>query len=271
MDDPAFAAHYGAGIERTRLVSSGEPSLELVRTLELLDRFLPPPPADVLDVGGGPGIYAGILARRGYRVELIDIVPLHVGQAAAAAAKQPEAPFVAKVGDARDLDAHDRSRDAVLLLGPLYHLTEREDRLRALREARRVLRPGGVLIGGAISRFASLLDGLKQGFLADPTFAAIVERDLREGQHRNPAPVERPEWFTTSFFHHPDELAREIADAGLALAAVLGVEGPGWLLPHRWEDPTRRESVLKAARAVEQEPTLLGLSPHLLVMARRPS
>jgi SAM-dependent methyltransferase len=266
--DEAFAAHYELGIERGRLFSDGEPRLELARTLELLDRFLPAAPADVLDVGGGPGVYASILARKGYGIELIDVLPLHVEEAQEAAGEQPEAPFAARLGDARDLDAADESRDAVLLLGPLYHLTERDDRLRALREARRVLRPRGVLIGAAISRFASLLDGVSQGFLGDPAFAAIVERDLREGQHRNPAHAERPEWFTTAFFHDPDELAAEVAEAGLACEAVLGIEGPGWLFPERWEDPGQREAVLRAARAVEQEPALRGVSAHLLVVAR---
>lgn len=266
--DEAFAAHYELGIERGRLLSDGEPRLELARTLELLDRFLPAPPADLLDVGGGPGVYASILAGKGYRVELIDVLPLHVEEAQAAAAEQPEAPFGARLGDARALDVDDDSCDAVLLLGPLYHLTERDDRLRALREARRALRPRGVLIGAAISRFASLLDGLRQGFLEDPAFAAIVERDLRDGQHRNPAPAERPEWFTTAFFHDPDELAAEVAEAGLAGEAVLGVEGPGWLFPDRWDEPAQREAVLGAARAVEEEPALRAASAHLLVVAR---
>lgn len=268
MDD-AFAAHYDLGIERERLFSDRGPRLELARTLELLDRFLPVPPADVLDVGGGPGVYASILARKGYRVELIDVMPLHVEQAQAAAAEQPEARFGARLDDARDLDAADESCDAVLLLGPLYHLTERNDRLQALGEARRVLRPRGVLIGAAISRFASILDGLRQGFLRDPAFAAIVERDLREGQHRNPAPAERPDWFTTAFFHHPDELAAEVAEAGLACKAVLGIEGPGWLFPDNWDEPPQREAVLRAARAVEDEPALRAVSAHLLVVGRK--
>jgi ubiquinone/menaquinone biosynthesis C-methylase UbiE len=152
VDDPAASQHYNAGIERDRLLPGGEPRLELARTLELLERYLPPPPAAVLDVGGGPGVYASRLARDGYRVTLIDVLPLHVEQAAALSADQPDAPFATSVGDARQLEANHESADAVLLLGPLYHLTEREHRLRALREARRVLRVGGVVIGAAISR-----------------------------------------------------------------------------------------------------------------------
>src|SRR5262245_46749852 len=125
--DEASVRHYAAGIERERLIEGGD-RLELVRTLELLEQSLPRPPARVLDVGGGPGVYAGRLGRAGYEVFLIDVLPLHVAQAVERAAAQADAPFRAEVGDARDLSMfEDASMDAVLLLGPLYHLTERHE------------------------------------------------------------------------------------------------------------------------------------------------
>jgi SAM-dependent methyltransferase len=259
-------AYYDRGEERQRLTGDGD-ALELVRTRELLLRYLPPVPADVLDVGGGTGVYAAWLAQRGYHVHLVDPMPLHIAQAQAAAATLPEAPFTAALGDARGLAEPDASTDAVLFLGPLYHLTARADRLAALGEARRVLRPGGRVLAAGISRFASLLDGLRFGWLGEPAFADIVARDLRDGQHRNPD--SHPGWFTTAFFHHPDELADEIQAAGLVLEALLGIEGPGWLLDAAWADRARREAVLFAARAVEREPSLLGLSAHLLAVGRR--
>ncbi len=148
-------------------------------------------------------------------------------------------------------------------------LAERGDRVRALSEARRVVRNGGLVAAAAISRFASLLDGLTQRFLGDPVFSEIVDRDLADGQHRNP--TDHPAWFTTAYFHHPHELPVEVAAAGLRFEALLGLEGPGWLLPHLWEDPQGREDVLRAARAVEREPTLSGLRAHLLAVAYRDS
>ena len=260
MDDRVLD-HYGGGIERDRF-AGGYSRIEFARTKELLERYLPPPPAPILDVGGGPGAYASWLAGRGYRLHLVDPVPLHVEQATARGG------FTAALGDARRLEEKDETFDVVLLMGPLYHLTERTDRVTALAEARRVARPGGLVAAAAISRFASLLDGLKYDRLRDPEFRAIVERDLAEGQHRNTD--RRPEWFTTSYFHRPEELEAEMAEAGLAVEATFGVEGPGWVMHNLWDDEGRRESVLYAARAVEQDPGLMALSSHLLAIGRRP-
>jgi SAM-dependent methyltransferase len=184
-DDRDIAAYYARGQEQGRLADWGR--LEFLRTRALLARFLPPAPAVVLDVGGGAGAYALPLAAEGYEVHLVDPMQLHVEQATAASAAQPAAPLASvRQGDARDLPFAAAVADAVLMLGPLYHLTEAADRARALGEAGRVLRHGGVLAAAAITRFASTLDGIAQRFLLEPGFEEIVERDLADGQHRNP-------------------------------------------------------------------------------------
>jgi len=140
-----WIAHYEATDERDRLTAAPGGRLEFIRTQELLARFLPPPPAVILDVGGAAGIHAAPLATNGYEIHLIDPVPLHVEQASAVPGLAS-----ATIGDARNLDRPDASVDAVLLLGPLYHLTERADRVAALAEARRVLRLGGVVAAAII-------------------------------------------------------------------------------------------------------------------------
>src|SRR5262249_45994138 len=219
----------------------------------------------------GPGGHACWLATRGYQVHLLDITPLHVEVARQASARQPEAPLAsAEAGDARALSWADAMADAVVLFGPLYHLTDRADRLQALREARRVLRPGGTLLAAAISRFASTLDGLCRGLLKDPRFAEIVRRDLTDGQHRNP--TGRPEYFMDTFFHHPDEMRAEVAEAGFSAASVYGVEGPGWLLHDFdawWDHGEYRDRLLHLARALEAEPTLSGVSAHLVAVVTK--
>ena len=268
MDE--IVQHYASGYEAERL-KAGAGLLECERTRELFTRFLPPAPARIVDAGGGPGDHACWLAKKGYEVHLIDISPLHVEMAIAASARQIEAPLAsASVGDARSLSSNDESADAVLLLGPLYHLTIREDRLRALVEAYRVLKRGGLLFAVGISRFASTLDGLRSGFLKDSDFAAIVRRDLRDGQHRNPTP--RPEYFMDTFFHHPEELRTETIEAGFAMEGIYGLEGPAWIISNFdewWRDAVYRERLLSIARTLESEPTLLGVSAHLMVVARK--
>jgi ubiquinone/menaquinone biosynthesis C-methylase UbiE len=257
--------HYSEADEASRL-GQGWFQLEQARTQELIHRHLPPAPARIVDAGGGAGAYACWLAKRGYEVHLLDPVPRHVEQARAASAKQPKHPLAsAEVGDARHLACADGSADAVLLLGPLYHLVEKEDRLACLREARRVLKPGGLVWGAAISRFASLFDSLSGGFFDDPAFAAILARDLEDGQHRNS--TGNPLYFTDAYFHRPGELSRELLAAGFQVVALVAIEGPGWLardFQKLWADPAQQERLLAIIRKVEREPSVLGASSHVM-------
>jgi SAM-dependent methyltransferase len=158
----------------------------------------------------------------------------------------------------------------VLLLGPLYHLVERADRVRALAQARRVARPGGIVVAAAISRYASFMDGFYRGFVDRPGFAAGMAETLRTGRHLNPR---REEYmFTTAYFHDRDGLAAEVTDASLALEAVMPVEGPlAWApgLEDRLADPAQRELILNCLAAIEHDPAITGASSHLLAIARR--
>lgn len=275
--DPDIESYYAQGGERARLEEGYFP-LERARTQEIVLRHLPPPPSVVLDVGGAAGAYALWLAARGHAVHLVDPVPLHVEQATQASADAEHPLASIAIGDARALAHADASTDVVLLLGPLYHLTERADRVQALREAGRVLRPGGFAFVAAISRFASLVDNLARPevsglppVLADPAVERMVRQDLAGGAHRNPTSA--AQYFTTAFFHHPDELAGEIRESGLALVDLLPVESLGAFtggFERVWADAARRETLLDLVRQIEREPSLIGVSPHLLAIARRP-
>ena len=262
--------HYEEVDEASRL-ESGWFQLEQARTRELLLRHLPAAPATLVDAGGGAGVYACWLATLGYQVHLIDPVAKHVEQARQASARQPEHPLAsAEIGDARALPHADQSADAVLLLGPLYHLVEQSDRLARLREAHRVLRPGGFLSGAAISHFASLFDSLRHGFFDDPDFAAIIEGDLENGRHCNP--TGNPMYFTEAFLQRPGELSRELLAAGFQVVAIAPIEGPGWLardFDRLWNDPVQRQRLLAAIRKVEREPSILGATAHIMAIGRK--
>lgn len=259
------AAYYSSYDEQSRL-SDGLGQVEFARTQSIIHRYLKSPPAVVLDVGGAAGRYACWLAKEGYEVHLVDPVPRHIEQAKAASAAQPAAPIAScTLGDARRLEFSTESTDAVLLLGPLYHLTEAQDRRRALAEAYRVLKPGGHVFAAGISRFASTIDGLVSGSFLDPVFQEIMRSDLATGQHRNP--TKHPGYFTKTFFHHPDELKAEVAGAGFDVAGLLSVDGISYLMKdfeNNWAVEENRAFLLEILDALEREPSLLGASPHVM-------
>jgi ubiquinone/menaquinone biosynthesis C-methylase UbiE len=272
QDADTLVDYYDQFDEEGRLtIGSGQ--LELVRTQEILSRYLPSPPAAIGDVGGGAGIHALWLARKGYQVHLVDPVPKHIEQAKRAFLNQPEYPLAsASVGDARALEWEDNCMNALLFLGPLYHLTKREERISALKEASRVTCVGGYIFAAFISRFASLMDGIFHHFLEDPDFVAIVEQDLKDGQHRNP--TTNPAYFTSTFFHHPDDIIAEVKESGLTLEKIIAVESIGGLVAdfdEIWKNTTRRERLLIYLRKIEAEPSLLGVSPHLIAVVKKPA
>jgi ubiquinone/menaquinone biosynthesis C-methylase UbiE len=267
---PEVLAYYATFPEESRL-GLGPSRLEFERTKQVLAEVLPRPPARVVDVGGGAGAYSLWLAGQGYDVHLVDISPRLVDVARTRSARSPAPIASFSVADARRLPQEDDSAAAVLVMGPLYHLPAAPDRLASLREAFRVLARNGVLAVAAISRYASALDGLARKLSLDPRFRTIRDRDLVDGQHRNE--TEQVDYFTTAYFHRPEDLRAELEAAGLRGARVLGIEGPGWMLPDfdaRWDDTELRSDLLEVARALESEPSIVGVSAHLLGIGVKP-
>lgn len=256
--DGDILEYYDRGGEDARLGDS----IELLRTKVLLRRYLPPK-AEILDVGGASGVHATWLAGEGHDVKLVDPVPRHVESARAKG-------ILALGGDARALDEPDGSRDVVLLLGPLYHLLNRDERVQALNEAARVSRD--LVIAAVISRWAPLYEGMLTGILDSPGFLPMLRNDLATGARR--ATQNIPYGFTTSYFHRPEEIVAEIADAGLTLVDLVPVEGMAHWIPDlaaRLSDPDRRAVVLELIERTEREPAILGATSHLLAVARKPA
>jgi SAM-dependent methyltransferase len=259
--------HYSAGDERERLTTPLG-VVEFERTREVVLRSLPPAPAVVADIGGGPGRYALWLSGEGYTVHHRDPVPLHVAQLKADAVAMGLSVDTAQ-GDARAIDLADASADAVLLLGPLYHLPRRPDRLRALSEARRVVRQGGSIFVAGISRWAPRLHG-EVALRLGERFPNIAEQV---------ALVERTGVLTplfpgsfSGYCHRPQQLRAEIRAARLSCVDLVSLEGIAFALEdleERLADPQMLEVVMGAARATEHVQELLGIGPHLLATARR--
>jgi SAM-dependent methyltransferase len=254
--DPLIRGFYrDRYVEDDRLSRSGHGQLEFLRTQELVRRYLPLPPATVLDVGGATGVHAKWLAADGYSVHLVDPVLEHVAKAAAAGG------FAASVGDARKLGQGDSSLDVTLLLGPLYHLVEAADRAQALAEARRVTRPGGLVVAAGISRYAGLLEYGNAGLLSEEN-AELFTDSLTTGRN-----YDDPTGFTNAYFHHADELRAEFEAAGLHDLVVLGVEGPAAPTMDKAsldDVPALMPSAVLLARMLETDPLMMSASLHFL-------
>lgn len=257
--------HYNQFNEKDRL-SSHWGQIELIRTKEIIEQYLPETPATILDIGGAAGIYSCWLAKKGYEVHLIDPVSKHIEQARRASNNQPDYPITRFImGDARQLDYQDSSANIVLLMGPLYHLLEYDDRLGALKESYRVLKKGGLLFAVGISRFASCIDGLMSGYFKDSEFQKIMKQDLQNGQHRNHTNNEL--YFTDAYFHRPEDLHSEIITAGFNHITNHAIEGIGYMLKdfdENWDKREYREFLLSIIRKIDKEPSLIGASPHVM-------
>lgn len=260
---------YENGAEINRL-ERGLGIIEAARTKEILARYIEPGMA-VCDVGGGVGYYSNWLAELGCDVTLFELAP-----SAVAYAKQHQTcPYPAFAADARSLPAQDASCDVLLLMGPLYHLLERESRLRALAEAKRVLRPGGLLIAAGISKFSSATWALStyrtsNELIDDEVYLDMLRRELTTGEHHRPEKY--PNMIAQAYFHTPEALAQEISDSGFTPETSLAVEGCIWFTPDlnvKWEDPFSRARLLELLHLTEAEPSLLGFSPHFLTLARK--
>ena len=261
-------SYYSKSYDESERLTDGFGQLERARTEELITRFLPEKPAVILDVGGATGIYSFFMASLGYEVHLVDIVHKHIEQARS---KSQEAGMSVlssmRVGDARALGFPDESADVVIMHGPLYHLTEIKDRHLALSEAWRVLRPKGILLAFAVTRYAGAIYGITKEHIYDADYRRMIEREIKTGNRTNP-----PEGITTllsAYFHLPKELCHELEAVKFKCETVLGVVGPAWLVPQidtAWGDPAKREAMMEMARLLENEPVL---GPRLLAVGRK--
>ncbi|THV43054.1 class I SAM-dependent methyltransferase [Glycomyces buryatensis] len=260
--DADIETYYERGGERERLKAKARGRFEFTRMQDILRRVLPGDGVDVLDVGGATGVHSEWLAADGHAVTLLDPVESQVAEAA----KLPG--VTALVGDARELPFEDDSFDAVLLMGPLYHLMEAEQRVRALAEAKRCTRSGGVVAAATINRTAGWCDWLMWN--SEKTIHTLSAEEslrvLREGDLR----YHDQDIFTTAYLHHPGEVADEFAKAGMGSHTQYAVQGfPGYIpqLEALIDIDELRDQLMDGLRIIETEPSLLGASNHLLTVA----
>jgi SAM-dependent methyltransferase len=268
---------YDVNAERewARLTFEHEPHrwLEFQVGMQIMVKYLPPPPARVLDLGSGPGRYAIALAQRGYTVTLLDLSgeSLDLARRNVAQAGVGDRVEGYEQGEATDLGRFaGESFDAVLVMGPLYHLIEEADRQAVVRESLRVLRAGGIVIAAIINHLGVARAGVSEfpEWYDDPICLGIVDSYI------NRVPEVKLRGFTDAYFAHPLELRRWYEEAGAETIAMAAQEGIAGGLRDECrrlaENKTAWQRFVQIVLATCEDPTILGASEHTLYVGRKP-
>ena len=264
-DNKAVLDFYESYNENERIFRD---SLEFIRTKDIISRNLPENPIKIIDLCGASGHYAYWLAEMGHEVHLTDLSPKHIRQA-----KDNEKNYKAKLAsitccDARSLNCADNSFDMVLLMGALYHLQEKEDRLLCLNECRRILKNKGIAVFSYISRHSAMLDGFVSGFIANADIN-LTDEKLLTGKHNNPE--NKNGNFTTAYLHTTSDIYTELSHANFSGIVLYAIEGFGGLI--NWKeyihDAKKSEKLLYYLRKTEQNMEMIGVSFHQLAICRK--
>ena len=276
--DKAVLAYYEAGREYNRL-RSNIGLIEFERTKEILLENLPKPPAVIYDIGGAYGEYSWWLASLGYEVHLFDLSKTNIRMSNELAKEYPDCTLASsEVCDARSIPREDNSANAVLLMGPLYHITDYGERIKAIKESWRLLKEDGVLFTAALTPYSVLLYNItvyspKSGetYLENPRFLSMVERELKDGCHINPN-KEIYEGLGSSHLHTAKALKAELEMGGFSDSVVHGVMGGAWLahdIDELWKNEASRNALMNTVRLLDTHEDIMGLSGHLLSVSKK--
>ena len=251
--------------EDFRLQSDNSHRLEYLTTIAYMDKYLQPE-SSILDVAAGTGIYALRYAARGHEVTALDITPKYIdiiNQKAEDSGLQIDS----RVNDARDLSIiADASVDNVFCMGPIYHLTKKEDRDAVMRECVRVLKPGGLLFLAYINKFFvfSQFALSSRHYLTEKFFQKIVvEQTILS--------TDEDAFWTDSWFTTPDEIEGIAAASGFTKVNHIAQDGVGRLKSEEVDGMTDENFKLWADFHLRtcEEPSILGISNHGLYIGKK--
>jgi len=243
--------------------------LEFVRTKDIILRNLPKNPIKIIDLCGASGHYAYWLAEMGHEVHLRDLSPNHIIEAKKNGEKYNAQLASMRCADARSLDDDSESFDMVLLMGALYHLQEKEDRLLCLKEVYRILKNGGTAVFSYISRYSAMLDGFVKGYIYDSLDNNQMDTEILTGKHSNPE--NKPNNFTTAFFHSTKDIYEELLYAKFHDIGLYAIEGFGGLIntAEIMNDKVKLEKLLHYLRLTEQNSEMIAVSLHQLAVCKK--
>ena len=261
-------AFYNKASEETRL-NKGMGVFEFERIKSLIEKYLLASSSKIIDIGGGTGKYSEWLAKKGHQVHLVDPVSKHV-KIAQNRANKLKNKFSVYLGESRKLEFPNNFADLIILHGPLYHLQKKEDRELSIREAKRVLKNNGIILGFAINYTASTLTGLLNGLIHKKPFFEMCKEELLDGIH-NP-PDDFPWLLTEAYYHKPEQLKEEFTGQELTFINIYAIEGMAWLdkdffvnMLHK----KQKNTLLELIQVTENDPFLLPFSPHMMIAAKK--
>ncbi len=260
-------AFYNKVSEEKRL-EKGMGIFEFERVKTLIGKHLNSKKMTIADIGGGTGKYASWLAQKGHKVILIEPLEKHLDFARKRARKTHG--FNIIQGIAQNTTLPFNTVDLVIMHGPLYHLPKLEDRLEAIKEAKRILRKDGQILGFAINHSANMMAGLINGLMHKASFIDICIQEIMNGSHEEN--IDFPWLMPCSFFHSPNKLKEEFSQCGLSELKLVPVEGPVWLDKDFFrsiQDKRKKANLIKLIHAVENDESLLTLSPHFMISAKK--
>jgi ubiquinone/menaquinone biosynthesis C-methylase UbiE len=242
--------------------------LEFIRTKDIISRNLPKTPIKIIDLCGASGHYACWLAEKGHEVHLMDLSQKHLNEARNNQDKYRTKLASITCGDARSLEYENESFDMVLLMGALYHLQEREDRLLCLKETKRILKNNGTAIFSYISRHSAMLDGFVKGYINNLD-NSITDLKILTGKHDNPEKMKGN--FTTAYLHTTKEIYEELLYTNFSNIVLYAIEGFGSILNKEEyiNDSEKLNKLLYYLRQTEQNVEMMGISFHQLAVCKK--
>lgn len=261
-------AFYNRASEETRL-EKGMGVFEFERIKSLIEKYAPVAPSKIIDVGGGTGKYSEWLAKKEHEVHLVEPVAKHL-LIAETRANKSKRKFAIHSGESRRLDFPDNFADLIILHGPLYHLQKKEDRDLTIKEAKRVVKNGGIILGFAINYTASTLVGLLNGLIHKKSFFEMCKEELTTGVH-NP-PDDFPWLLAEGYYHNPEQLKEEFTNQELTHLNTYAVEGMAWLDKDYFANmlnDKKKKNLTELTRLTENDSYLLPFSPHVMIALKK--
>ena len=268
-----IAAAYDAGVEEeyNRLTENPLREAEFQLSIDLLDEYIPKG-ATVIDIGSGPGRYSEYLLKRNCKVGVVDLSAKSLkafSDRMNGSCCQDNIIFN-QVSCATQLDwISDNSADAILLMGPLYHLINEEHRNKALSHCRRILKPGGTLFSVFLSPFPLLN---KRNDINDGSYV-FSNKDLYKHIKSDITTHTQFQGFNVPQYRcWPKETEKLMSANGFETLRIRNLEGIGSFYSNEklieYSDAVKKLSLINTLRSTSEDLKLLGITHQFLYVGK---